>query len=1321
MIPHSFGRMALGAVLLTGAAEAQSVSFTGTAYTQDFNAMGTSGTTRPTGWTTKNGGSGTSNSTWTTTITGTGSNSVASMVDITAALTAIDAPTANNVNGFNARGASASDRVLTTAPTSLAGVATQLSLTNNTAAPISGVRVAYDIRRYTAVGTANELPGYWLFYSLDGGTTWINVTELNPTLAGPAGVIVPNTVGVTNVPTTTINLASNWAVGGTVLFRWIDDNAVATSPDQIVGLDNVVISAAQPGPTVALTAPANASVTTLPAPVNLVADAADSNGTVTKVEYFQGATKLGESTNPPYQFTWTGMISGSYMLTARATDNEGSTTTSAPVTISVTNPNNVPPVVAVSSHTEGMIVPAANLTITANATDTDGLVSKVEFYNGPTKLGEDTTAPYSFTLASVPVGSYALRTIATDNDGGATTSATVNVEAVAFTDTPIIARGAAWKYLDNGTNQATAWKEPAFDDSLWASGTAELGYGDAPVTILRQGPDGQTSSEKFITYYFRRHFDIADAAKVIGLRMNLERDDGAVVYLNGTEIARSNMPEGAVNHLTQSATIVSNEDENTYYPITLPFSALVSGDNVIAVSIHQRDNTSSDLAFDLDLITTTAGGNALPHVELTGPAGGSTSIIGNPIAITAAATDSDGSIARVEFFQGTTRLGEATTSPFTFNWTNVPSGSYSLTAVATDDLGGTTTSAAVSISVTPGPSGTLARGPYLNMANENSIVVRWRSTQSVVGRVRYGTSPDSLTQVTDETAAQTNHVVRLTGLTPHTRYYYSVGSALDTLTPEAGEITSFKPAGTPVPSAADYTFRTSPVPGTAADTRIWIVGDCGRGTQTQANGREAYYNFAGSRIPDLNLQMGDNAYNNGTDAEYQSGYFNMYANYFRKMPQWSTLGNHDANNGDTNPSSNHPYFDMFTFPTAGECGGVPSGTEHYYSFDYGNIHFICLDSQASNTTVDNAATPAVNEDGPMAAWLRQDLASTTSTWIVAFWHHPPYSKGSHDSDSESQMVNMRTRFNPILEQGGVDLLFLGHSHNYERSVLLDGHYGTSGTITNAMKKNSGNGSVTGITTGASGVIRRAPGFTATATTAGAFIPADGAYVKPLTGPRDHFGAVYNTAGMSGLADAGSINHSAMYISYNTVGTVNLDINGTTLKATFVQSGGTTPDNFTIIKKGAADTDGDGIPDAYEIANGLNRYANDASTNSDTDSLSNFLQFAFGLNPAIADGGLADVDVPGHLLKKRGAPTTWFESTTNGTDFRVIYIRRKDAAEVGLAYTPQFSGDLVNWVDSTTTPTVIAQDGEVEAVSIRYPLFVAGRKARFFRVNVSSGH
>ncbi len=646
-------------------------------------------------------------------------------------------------------------------------------------------------------------------------------------------------------------------------------------------------------------------------------------------------------------------------------------------------------------------------------------------------------------------------------------------------------------------------------------------------------------------------------------------------------------------------------------------------------------------------------------------------------------------------------------------------------ATSPDQIYGLDNVAIQEINYSPPTSGSLTRGPYLNLANHESIVIRWRSSLSIAGRVRYGTSVANLNQMVDEAIPKTDHEIKLTGLSPYTRYYYSVGSANDTLTPEPSETTSFTP-GAPAPTAADYTFRTSPLPGTAVNTRIWIVGDCGRGTQAQASGRDAYYSyngspsFTGSRTPDLNLQLGDNAYESGSDSEYGVGYFSIYSNIFRKMPQWSCLGNHETNDS-TSSSENFPYFDMFTFPTAGECGGAPSGTERYYSFNYGNIHLICLDSQTSNTEVDNPATTGVNEDGPMASWLRADLAANTATWTIAFWHHPPYSRGSVDSDYTSQSITMRTNFNPILEAGGVDLLYFGHSHNYERSVLLDGHYGDSASITSTMKKNVGNGSLSGFTTGASGTIRNgANGFTATNTVNGAVIPGDGSYIKPLTGPRDHFGAVYNTAGMSGVADLRSINHPAMYVCYNTVGTVNLDVNGNTLTSTFVQTGGATPDNFTITKQGAADTDGDGISDAYEIANGLNRYVNDAASSADSDGLSNFLEFAFGLNPQINDGGNLQVNVPGAVLTKRGTPALWYQSL-NGTNFQVIFLRRKDAAETGLIYSAQFSGNLVQWETSTAPPTVVASDGEMEAVSLSFPLFVIGNEGRFFRINVRSNH
>src|SRR4029434_7395586 len=103
-------------------------------------------------------------------------------------------------------------------------------------------------------------------------------------------------------------------------------------------------------------------------------------------------------------------------------------------------------------------------------------------------------------------------------------------------------------------------------------------------------------------------------------------------------------------------------------------------------------------------------------------------------------------------------------------------------------------------------------------------------------------------------------------------------------------------------------------------------------------------------------------------------------------------------------------------PTGGQIGGVPSGSEAYYSFEYANIHFICLDSEGSNRSA----------SGPMLSWLELDLDANTRPWIIAFWHHPPYSKGSHDSDdsadSGGRMRDMRQNALPILRTGGVDVL-----------------------------------------------------------------------------------------------------------------------------------------------------------------------------------------------------------------------------------------------------------------------------------------------------------
>ncbi len=172
--------------------------------------------------------------------------------------------------------------------------------------------------------------------------------------------------------------------------------------------------------------------------------------------------------------------------------------------------------------------------------------------------------------------------------------------------------GSEWKYLDDGSDQGSAWRGTSFNDSSWSSGLAQLGFGDGDEnTILSFGND---ANNKHITTYFRKSFSVQDAASITELSFDIVRDDGAVVYLNGTEVIRSNMPAGTITYTTLAPTGTAGADESRLFTHTVDPSVLVNGTNVIAVEVHQNGPTSSDLSFDLRLSydTTTGGDNTPP-------------------------------------------------------------------------------------------------------------------------------------------------------------------------------------------------------------------------------------------------------------------------------------------------------------------------------------------------------------------------------------------------------------------------------------------------------------------------------------------------------------------------------------------------------------------------------------------------------------------------------------------------------------------------------------------------------------------------------------
>ena len=332
---------------------------------------------------------------------------------------------------------------------------------------------------------------------------------------------------------------------------------------------------------------------------------------------------------------------------------------------------------------------------------------------------------------------------------------------------------------------------------------------------------------------------------------------------------------------------------------------------------------------------------------------------------------------------------------------------------------------------------------------------------------------------------------------------------------------------------AEHYFRTAPLPGTDRPTRLWVLGDAGTANSNQRRVRDAYFQSPHYKFNDMILMLGDNAYDAGLDSEYQSAMFDMYPTVLQQSPVWSCLGNHETDQVRTGSYTGVPYFDIFSFPTAAQCGGYASGTERYFSWDFGNIHFISLDVQTNNSTLRSN----------MLTWLSNDLAANTKRWTIAIWHHPPYTKGSHDSDAESQPTWARGFLAPMMDDGGVDLVLCGHSHCYERSHLIEGFYATPTLATSGNFVDAGNGKRDG----------------------------DGGYGKDY-GP--HAGVVYVVAGSSGQAtnwtDDSTVQfnpnpHPVMHHSELRLGSLVIDIEGNKLDAKFITSTGSVNDYFSIDK------------------------------------------------------------------------------------------------------------------------------------------------------------
>jgi len=421
----------------------------------------------------------------------------------------------------------------------------------------------------------------------------------------------------------------------------------------------------------------------------------------------------------------------------------------------------------------------------------------------------------------------------------------------------------------------------------------------------------------------------------------------------------------------------------------------------------------------------------------------------------------------------------------------------------------------------------LIRGPYLQVATTQSIVVRWRTDAFARSRVRYGTTAGNLDKLADDSALSTEHLVKLTGLTPGTKYYYSIGGIKDTLQ-----------------SGPENYFFTLTSAGSEGVVRVGAFGDCGNNSINQRNVRNAFIKYLGADYMNAWILLGDNSYPDGADAELQAKFFNIYKDdLLKKYPLFPAPGNHDYHDIEFSAevaqrTKEVAYYQNFSMPEEGEAGGVASHTKAFYSFDIGNVHFLSLDSYGKEAN----QFRMYDTLGPQVQWVKKDLeANTNRQWVVAYWHHPPYTMGSHSSDGVGELAKIRENFIRILERYGVDLILCGHSHDYERSGLLQGHYGAEASF------NAAEHSLSPSTGRYDGSNNSCPYFKNSGTGQGTVYVVSG------------------SAGQLGGRSAG-FPHNAMQYSNDSVGGASIiEVNANRLDLKWICSDGVIRDQFTIMK------------------------------------------------------------------------------------------------------------------------------------------------------------
>jgi hypothetical protein len=531
------------------------------------------------------------------------------------------------------------------------------------------------VRMYATVRGSMHRYSLWEFEVYGGTATfpYISITspedgdtfESNPNITITANASDPDG-SVTRVQfyqgSTSLNVDTaspysytwnNVADGDYALTAVVTDNENQSTTSSVVN-----ISVGNDAPSITITSPSDGATYEAPASITINATASDTDGSVTQVQFYQGSTSLGVDTSSPYSVTWNNVAASSYALTAVATDNVGASTTSS--TVNITVGDNTPPTVSITSPASGATFdPPASITINATASDADGNITQVQFYQGSVSLGIDTSSPYSASWTNVAAGVYALTAVATDNEGASTTS------------TPAI------NITVNGST-------PTGNLALSQPVTASSSESGLPAS---NAVDGSTESRWSSASNGTQWIYVELAATYTIDHVILEWE-----YAHSTEY-QIQVSSDASNWINVYSTTSGDggTDDITFTAANARYVRIYS-----TVGRTTEWNISM---FELEVYGM-SGSNTPPTVSITSPEQSATYDEPVNVTITADAADTDGTIAQVQFYQGSTSLAIDTSSPYSYTWTSVGAGNYALTAVATDDDGATTTSTpAVNITV----------------------------------------------------------------------------------------------------------------------------------------------------------------------------------------------------------------------------------------------------------------------------------------------------------------------------------------------------------------------------------------------------------------------------------------------------------------------------------------------------------------------------------------------------------------------------------------------------------------------------------------------